>query len=258
MTSFVKFLLQPVRARRESLVSQFDDINVPEDLEIELGGEGSPAPSRLPIQRSPPNVLSPKDVAFEASLLPSLHADDECEQEDDPVLTSLRDIDINSPIAPATLAKSGVTKHPLRRSSAGFTSAETRMTEDKAESENTYRQLFDEDGEAEQIIFSRVRHNRFEYVKSALGGGISAQVVDDRGNSLLHVCAQNNLRKMAVLVIRAGCSVNLRNKKGFTALDYCVKYSFFDMGDWLMTQGACHGELFAMNSDRPARRDTMR
>lgn len=271
MTSFVKYLLQPARAPKESFVSHFDDINIPDDLEIELGGAGSiTPPTRLAPERSSSHSLCSKDIEFETTLLSLPHADDERKDEDEDereerVVTSLRDIDINSPVVPASLSKTKESAlqlkamQPLRRSFAGFpSSAEKGRIEVVAEGENDPRRLFEEELETDQVIFSRVRHNRIEYVRSAFDAGMSALIVDDRGNSLLHVCAQNNLRKMAALVIRAGCPLNLRNKKGFTALDYCVKYSFFDMGDWLMTQGAYHGELFAVISDKPLRRNSIR
>ena len=270
MTSFIKYLLPPARGSKESFVSHFDDINIPDDLEIELGGEGRPDLPRPSPERSPSLSPSSKDIAFDISLQPPPQADEELEDEDgedeERVVTSLRDIDINSPVViPMSSSKTkespwrGNAEQPLRRSFAGFPSgAEVKSSEDVTENENDSKRLFEED-ETDQIIFSRVRHNRFEYVRSALDAGVSVRIVDDRGNSLLHVCAQNNLRKMAALVIRAGCPLNLRNKKGFTALDYCVKYSFFDMGDWLMKQGAYHGELFTtVASDRPLRRNSIR
>lgn len=113
-----------------------------------------------------------------------------------------------------------------------------------------------------EVLFSRVRHNRYEYVAAVLDAGTAATVVDDNGNTLLHVCAQNNLKKMAALVIRNGCALSARNKKGFTPLDYCAMYSFYELRDWLLSMGASFGQQGTLDnkqSDRGAvRRSSMR
>jgi ankyrin repeat protein len=58
---------------------------------------------------------------------------------------------------------------------------------------------------------------------------------------MLHVCAQNNLKKMAHLCIKHGCDVNARNKKGMTPLDYCDMLQFQAMAEWLVVMGAENG-----------------
>lgn len=67
---------------------------------------------------------------------------------------------------------------------------------------------------------------------------------DQNGNTLMHICAQNNLAKMANLCLHYGCDINAFNKKGRTPLDYCDTYSFTAMGDWLVTMGAENGEYY--------------
>lgn len=64
---------------------------------------------------------------------------------------------------------------------------------------------------------------------------------DAHGNSLLHICAQNNLMKMSQVCVANGCRVNHRNKKGLTPLDYCDNYSFDKLGDWLVALGGENG-----------------
>ena len=63
-------------------------------------------------------------------------------------------------------------------------------------------------------------------------------------NTMLHVCSQNNLRKLAGIVLEHGCDVNATNKKGMTPLDYCDKLNFKGMGEWLVTMGAENGHEF--------------
>jgi ankyrin repeat protein len=83
-----------------------------------------------------------------------------------------------------------------------------------------------------------------EYVESALESGAlrGTRVMDSNGNTLLHICAQNNLRKMAALVLSHGCDINALNHKSCSALDYAERYSFTKMADWLRSKGALNAE----------------
>ena len=257
MTSFVKYLLGPRRAPTESFVSRFDDINIPDDLEIELGGDPLPDPRRS----SPEVPILPRkefqDETIPKTPLPPFSIEESHEEEK--TSDSLCDIAINSPVAPAItpaeLYFKGSPAISLRRSFAGFSNTPERAR--RVETEDLEGKEAIEDT-GDDVIFSRVRHNRFEYVKRALEEGMSPRVVDDRGNTLLHICSQNNLRKMATMVIRAGCPLSQRNKKGFTPLDYCVKYSFYDMGDWLTSLGAVRGEFKGDVPNRALRRNSIR
>jgi ankyrin repeat protein len=68
---------------------------------------------------------------------------------------------------------------------------------------------------------------------------------DDNGNTLLHVCAQNNLRKLARECIRFGCDVNAINNRGMTALDCSDRLQFSRMSELLVIEG---GENAALSS----------
>jgi hypothetical protein len=94
---------------------------------------------------------------------------------------------------------------------------------------------------AVESLFSKVRHNRMKNVEAAFQEGCDPYAMDSNGNTLLHICAQNNLSKMANLCIHYGCDINAFNKKGRTPLDYCDTYNFTTMGDWLVTLGAENG-----------------
>ena len=61
----------------------------------------------------------------------------------------------------------------------------------------------------------------------------------ENGNSLLIVCAQNNLKKMARLLVReAGAELDAQNKRGHTALHYAFAFGFLDFAQMLLTLGA--------------------
>lgn len=98
-----------------------------------------------------------------------------------------------------------------------------------------------------EFLFSKVRHNHVDVVSTCIKGGThNLLAVDDKGNTLLHIAAQNNLKKMASLLIKEGGfgsleQLNRVNLKGKTALDYCELYKFEKMYDWLALQGAEKG-----------------
>ena len=100
-------------------------------------------------------------------------------------------------------------------------------------------------------IFSKVRHNHVEIVQTCIRGQThDLRACDDKGNSLLHLSCQNNLRKMSMLLLREGGfsgpdQLNKRNHKGMTPLDYCDLYKFEKLGNWLTLQGAERGDAQA-------------
>jgi len=98
-----------------------------------------------------------------------------------------------------------------------------------------------------EVLFSRVRHNHIQYVLHALEQGFDINAVDQNGNSIVHICAQNNHRKLmhAIISKHPWVDINRRNKKHCTALDYCEKYGFLKMYDWLVVEGAFHGRELA-------------
>jgi len=91
-----------------------------------------------------------------------------------------------------------------------------------------------------ESLFSKIRHGRTGAVKDTLADGFNPNAVDEMGNTMLHVCCQNNLRKMAGVAIASGCPVNEVNNKGLTPLDYCHQFNFDELGDWIASS---HGAL---------------
>jgi len=91
----------------------------------------------------------------------------------------------------------------------------------------------------DSVIFSFVRHNRYEAVEALVAQENDVLLAqDDNGNSLLHVACQNNNRRIAKLLLKSGISVNEQNKRGNTALHYCSQYGFMQLADFLLAQGA--------------------
>ena len=61
---------------------------------------------------------------------------------------------------------------------------------------------------------------------------------DAHGNTMLHVAAQNNLAKMADVLIGFGAHLGVKNRKGFTALDFAQTYKFQKLTAFLESMGA--------------------
>lgn len=88
-------------------------------------------------------------------------------------------------------------------------------------------------------VFSKLRHNRLEVVKAILeDGAFNINSIDCNGNTMLHICAQNNHKQMASMILEYGCALNSINNKGLKPLDYCEYYQFDEMHAWLKKKGA--------------------
>lgn len=93
-------------------------------------------------------------------------------------------------------------------------------------------------------VFSKARHNRLDEVRKAIQEGFSVSTRDQYGNTLLHVCAQNNHIKLAAVILsldKKGTVINARNLKLLTPLDYAIRYNFDRMKLWLEERGALRG-----------------
>jgi hypothetical protein len=97
-----------------------------------------------------------------------------------------------------------------------------------------------------EYLFSKVRHNHYDVVEAAIKGGQhefkGKFAYDDKGNTLVHVAIQNNLKKMtSLLMTKAKCPINIENKKCMTPLDYAEMYKFHNLTEWLLSKGAVNG-----------------
>mmetsp|Transcript_55613 Transcript_55613/g.132555 ORF Transcript_55613/g.132555 Transcript_55613/m.132555 type:complete len:1221 (-) Transcript_55613:28-3690(-) len=90
------------------------------------------------------------------------------------------------------------------------------------------------------VIFSFVRHNRYEAVEVLIQEDhtIVQRALDEHGNSLLHIACQNKNKRIARLLIKSGLSTNVQNNKGNTPLHYCYQYGFTELAEYLIQNGA--------------------
>jgi len=87
-------------------------------------------------------------------------------------------------------------------------------------------------------VFSLVRHGRLLEVESVLQRGISPDMADHRGNTLLMIACQNNHKRMCKLIMRSGADLDLQNRAGNTALHYCFVYKYKKIAEYLTIKGA--------------------
>lgn len=100
------------------------------------------------------------------------------------------------------------------------------------------------------IVYSKARHDRADFVLDALQDDFDVNTRDRYGNTIFHICAQNNHKKLASTILKnfPQSQVSRPNKKGLTPLDYAEKYGFTVMAAWLRGKGARTGENW--NTDR--------
>merc|ERR1719247_956083 len=98
---------------------------------------------------------------------------------------------------------------------------------------------FEEMDRSFTVLFSFVRHNRYEAVENMLQQDLELlQVKDEAENSLLHIACQNNHRRIAKLLLKFRADINQQNGKGNTSLHYCYAYGYGQLAEWLVTVGA--------------------
>ncbi len=86
---------------------------------------------------------------------------------------------------------------------------------------------------------SYARHGRVEEVDSLLLRGVSVDVRDDNGNTILLISCQNGNKRLVKLALRYGADINLCNFKGNTALHFCYRYGYAKtLGSYLKRKGA--------------------
>lgn len=84
-------------------------------------------------------------------------------------------------------------------------------------------------------VFSLARHGRVKELHQMLiQNELPAIVTDDHGNTLLHIAAQNNNRRLAKWGLRFGINPRQTNAKGLCAIRYCMRYKYTELGDYLL------------------------
>jgi hypothetical protein len=96
-------------------------------------------------------------------------------------------------------------------------------------------------------LFSYCRHNRLPEMNALIATTFGTHdanaalttLQDEYGNNLLHVAAQNGLKKMSKLLVKQyGIDINIRNRSRRTPLYYCLKYEKSHLAEWFRKHGA--------------------
>jgi hypothetical protein len=126
----------------------------------------------------------------------------------------------------------------LRGGARGEGGGESRRSGSKKEKMNSRPPPQAVDQDELRALFSRARHGRYKDVEAMLEGGLSANLRDEYGNTLLTVAAQNGNKRIAKICLRQGCNINAQNFRGQTALHYCFAFGYEELGQYLISKGA--------------------
>lgn len=86
-----------------------------------------------------------------------------------------------------------------------------------------------------------VRHAKFTDAEDALNQAdwkVPIDYQDEKGNTVLHIAAQNGSKRLVKLCLRRGASLNKQNLKGQTALHFAFAYGYNKLGEYLIRKGA--------------------
>ena len=76
------------------------------------------------------------------------------------------------------------------------------------------------------------------HFQECLDEGVDVDAQDEHGNTLVHIAAQQGLKKMCKFLLRRGAEINAVNLQGNTILHYAFYYGFEELGQYLITKGA--------------------
>ena len=88
-------------------------------------------------------------------------------------------------------------------------------------------------------MIKAVRYNKLDSLRLAIEDGYSVDTVDDEGQPLLMIAAQNHYHAIFRLLLSAGADFNIRNSDGQTPLLYTAWISNTSASRMLIEAGAC-------------------
>jgi len=87
-------------------------------------------------------------------------------------------------------------------------------------------------------LYSWVRRNKVEQVRSLLETGMDMNILDDDGNTPLHIACLYGRPEIARLLLDAGADTEVHNRWGYTPLDWACLYQETDIVRLLLEHGA--------------------
>jgi hypothetical protein len=94
-------------------------------------------------------------------------------------------------------------------------------------------------------IFQKVRFGKHAEVDELLTkyGDMLGKEVDDKGNTLLHVAAQNGHKRLAKTFLRIGVSLLSKNHDGRSPAELAHHFNFKELGDYLDSKSAASNQV---------------
>ena len=91
----------------------------------------------------------------------------------------------------------------------------------------------------QQASFGACRHGRKEELTELLASDVvHVNCVNEAGNSLLIVAAQNNHKDLCKALHHRGADLDTQNRLGQTALHFAFAFGYTELGKWLVQKGA--------------------
>jgi hypothetical protein len=105
-----------------------------------------------------------------------------------------------------------------------------------------YKQDKGEFRDAKQIALEKAitaaKTNNVSEMEDALEEEVPIDTIDQFGNTLLILAAQQGSKRMCKFLLRRGAKINMQNLVGNTVLHYCYAYSHYNLADYLKSKGA--------------------
>ena len=90
-----------------------------------------------------------------------------------------------------------------------------------------------------EAAFNHCRLGKYREVEAALAEGVPVEARwGPDNNTMLLVCAQNGQKRIAKLLLRNFADMNAQNDKGDTAMHYCYKFNYKELGEYMKSKGA--------------------
>jgi len=89
-----------------------------------------------------------------------------------------------------------------------------------------------------QVLFRCTRHGRYKEVRNMLEKGINPNTIDEYGNTILLVAAQNGSKRLVKTALRYNGNIDHQNYRGNTAAHYAFAYGYQTLAEYILSKGA--------------------